>query len=266
MPIVIHLLAKIEKIDDGTNELHGTIQPCGVELPPFYSTTLCESYKPMFPTEIWESADLPVVPLAGRMQCRNPGCILTLDAQTVLLGIDLRTPRRRGRRRTETPTLKCTSGKGADCFLDHDDDMLPGMTIELLTMGMAPPGTGCDGRYVYKARAAQLEPGGDLRRRAARRSACCSERAPSSAARARSRPTATRGVGSGIAQFVQSRSWGCFVQPGSYNSRASMTPAGPNDPCDGAEAQFLDENLPIYNILNVGMSARSRRSTSWTRR
>ena len=57
-------------------------------------------------------------------------------------------------------------------------------------------------------------------------------------------------TGSGTAQFAQSRAWGCFVQQGTANWPA--TPAGPNQPCTGDEAQFLDENMPIYNILNVG--------------
>jgi hypothetical protein len=250
--IVIHLMVKIDKIDDGTNELHGTVQPCGVELPPFYSTTLCESYKPVFPTRIWESADLPVVPLAGRMQCRNPGCILTLDAQTVLLGIELENPEAPWPTPQDTPMLQCMSGKGVDCFIDHDTDMLPGMTIELLTMGMPPPGTGCNGEYNYMAAPLSSSPAaifGGVRRADRVLLGTRTKLGGSGTISA----DCKSGVGSGIAQFVQSRSWGCFVKQGTYNLGDSEV-AGPNDPCNGAEAQFLDENLPIYNILNVGMA------------
>jgi hypothetical protein len=79
--IVIHLKVVIDELT-ADMEVKGTVQPCGVELPPFYSTTLCESYQPIFGAQIWESEKLQKIPLAGRYQCLNPGCFLTLDAQT----------------------------------------------------------------------------------------------------------------------------------------------------------------------------------------
>jgi hypothetical protein len=247
--IVIHLMATIESVDMNTNELHGTIKPCGVDLPPFYSTTLCESYKPVFPTTIWESDKLPTVALMGRLQCRNPGCIMTLDAQTVLLGIELQNPEAPWPTPEQTATLKCPSGMGVQCFLDHDGDMLPGLTINLLTKGTAPPGTGCGGTYNYMAAPLSSSPAAIFGgvRRADRVLLGTRTKLGGSG---KISDDCNTGLGSGIAQFVQSRSWGCFVQEGSFN--VGENPAGPNEACNGAEAQFLDDNLPIYNILNVG--------------
>jgi hypothetical protein len=247
--IVINLMARIDKVDDGTYALHGTVRPCNVELPPFYSTTLCESYKPVFPTKIWESDKLPVVPLEGKLECPNPGCIMTINAQTVLLGIELENPEAPWPTSTDTGTLKCPSGTGVQCFIDHDDDMLPGMTIQLLTMGMAPPGTGCNGSYAYSAAPLSSSPAaifGGVRRADRVLLGTRTKLGGSGKIAA----DCDSGVGSGIAQFVQSRSWGCYVQQGSFN--LGQNPAGPNEACAPDEAQFLDDNLPIYNILNVG--------------
>jgi hypothetical protein len=62
------------------------------------------------------------------------------------------------------------------------------------------------------------------------------------------------GHGSGIAEFVNSRAWGCLVQPGTYNFPLVFQAAGANEACQAAEASFMDANLPIYNILAVGQA------------
>ncbi|MFI5306093.1 MAG: hypothetical protein ACHQ53_01995 [Polyangiales bacterium] len=255
-PIVIHLLVTVDSIDDGTNELHGKVQPCGVQLPPFYSTTLCESYKPQFPTTIWESKKLPTIPLSGRYQCLNPGCILTLDPKTELLGIDLTNPEAPWPSPTDTPTLQCMLGMGAACFPDHDNNMLPGVTVTLLTTGMAPMGTGCQGQgYLYQGAPLSSSPAaifGGVRRADRVLLGTRTKLGGSGKISA----DCNTGAGSGVAEFVQSRAWGCFVQPGTANFPDA--PAGPNVACQAAEAQFLDENLPIYNILAVGQKPDSK--------
>ena len=60
------------------------------------------------------------------------------------------------------------------------------------------------------------------------------------------------GLGSGIAEFVQSRAWGCMVQPGTSDNPFDPVGAGPNVVCESAEAAFMDENLPIYDVLLPG--------------
>jgi len=56
--------------------------------------------------------------------------------------------------------------------------------------------------------------------------------------------------GQGVADFVQSRAAGCMVQEGT--SSLFQTPAGPNDPCSESQVEFMNENLPVYDLLRVG--------------
>jgi hypothetical protein len=58
------------------------------------------------------------------------------------------------------------------------------------------------------------------------------------------------GLGNGVAEFFESRAWGCVVKQGTANLGGMA--AGPNEPCNSNEAQFMDENLPIYHVLGPG--------------
>jgi hypothetical protein len=250
--VTFHLMVTIKSIDAGTNEIHGDVKPCGVVLPPFYSTTLCESYQPIFPPTIWESAKLPKIPLSGRYQCLNPGCIMTIDAKTALLGIDLDNPEAPWPSPADTPTLKCQLGMGAACFPDHDDNKLAGVTVTLRTMGKPPPGTGCaDTGYAFNGAPLSSSPAaifGGVRRADRVLLGTRTKLGGSS----KISDDCDSGQGSGIAEFVQSRAWGCFVQAGTANFPGPA--AGPMEACQAAEAQFLDENMPIYNVLALGQS------------
>ncbi|HMI92356.1 MAG TPA: hypothetical protein VK509_13365, partial [Polyangiales bacterium] len=146
-PILVYLLVHVEGVD-ANRELQGSIKPCGVELPAFYSTTLCESYNPIFPSAMWESPEMPVFPLLGRYSCYAPGCSLALDAQTTLLGIQLTNPEAPWPTPMQTGRLECPLGLGQQCFPDQDTDQLPGLTIDLNTMGMPAAGVGCNGNYI----------------------------------------------------------------------------------------------------------------------
>lgn len=246
--IVIHLKVVIESLANGM-EVRGSVQPCGVQLPPFYSTTLCESYQPIFPTEIWESANLPKIPLAGHYQCLHPGCFLTLEPQTSLLGIDLENPEAPWPSPQQTPTIACALGSGVDCFPDHDADSLPGMTIEILSQGMAPLSNMTCAGYTYEGAPLSSSPAAivDGVRRTDRILLGTRTKLGGAGVIAED---CNSGVGSGVAEFVQSRGWGCLVQAGTANWGGME--AGPNEACMAAEAAFMDENLPIYNVLRVG--------------
>ena len=63
--IVIDLLARIDGVkDDGT--FSASIVPCSTELPPFYSSVLCESYFAEFPNVIWDSGAVPEITATGK--------------------------------------------------------------------------------------------------------------------------------------------------------------------------------------------------------
>lgn len=246
----VDLLLEIESVDSATLELRATTHTCNATLPPFYSSTLCESYAPVFPVAMWDSSNMPTFELTGRAQCLEPGCVTSIDALTVLLGVELENPEAVWPTAQQTPTLECPSGEGPECFPDHDDDDKPGLSIELLTEGTVPSSTNTC-RSGYKRRGAPLSNSiaaifGGVRRtdrmqigvRVKFGTAFTLDDACASA------------MGSGITEFVNSRSPGCLVQPGTANYGGQ--PAGPNVACNATERQFVDTNLPIYTMLDVG--------------
>jgi len=247
---VVHLLASIDSVDPDTLELRGTARPCGVEMPSFYSTTLCEAYQPIFPPAMWEGDATPSFAISGRFQCLEPGCIATIDAQTTLLGIALDNPEAPWPLAGDTPDLECAAGEGVECFPDHDGDGRPGLTVHLATEGTASGGTGCRGDYDKKgaplsSRVAAIFDGV---RRTDRILLGVRMKIGGSVTLGEE---CAAGTGSGIAEFVNSRAWGCYVQQGTYNYPGGQR-AGANTACSSAEASFMDANLPIYDILAVG--------------
>lgn len=254
-PITVHLKIEVKEID-GQMEITGSARPCSVELPQFFSTTLCESYKPIFPNPIWESSKLPPIDITGRYSCLNPGCVLSIDAVTSLIGIDLPNPEAPWPLATETAAVTCAAGKGDKCFSDHDDDGLPGLTINLLTAGkvpsdLAPQTTTCNGDYTYYGAPLSASLGALTKtvRRADRIHLGTRTKLGGASVLG---PECATGLGSGIAEFVQSRAWGCMVQEGTTDDPWGTMKAGPNDACTSGEAGFMDENLPIYDVLLAG--------------
>lgn len=248
--LVVDMLVEIESVDPTTLELRATGQPCNAELPAFYSSTLCESYAPVFPVSMWESSSMPRFELTGRAQCLEPGCITTIDALTVLLGVELDNPEAPWPTAQQTPSLECPSGEGADCFPDQDNDKKPGLSIQLQTDGTVPTATNMC-RAGYKRRAPPLSNSiaaifGGVRR-ADRLQLGVRVKFGTAFKLDEQCASAT---GSGITEFVNSRSPGCLVQPGTANYPGQ--PAGANVACSESERQFVDTNLPIYSVLDIG--------------
>lgn len=248
--IVVRLLARIEEIGENGNFV-AEIQPCQTVLPPFYSSVLCESYNAVFPDAIWDSASTPSFVTTGRVQCPNPGCILTFDPVTSLVGIDLDDPNGLWPFPETTSTFGCPSGQGLDCFPDHDADADRGITITLPIDGMAPapPNATCMTGYTYRAPPLNANPfaiiGGV--RRTERIQLGVRVRLGGSG---RVDADCSTGLGGGIADFVESRAAGCVVQPGTANPFEPL--AGPNTLCNAEEHLFIDQSLPLYTILRQG--------------
>lgn len=256
-PLTVHLRIEVQEID-GAMEIRGAARPCSVDLPQFFSTTLCESYKPVFPNTIWESATLPPIELTGRYSCLNPGCVLSIDAVTSLIGIDLDNPEAPWPLPTQTAAVTCAAGKGVECFSDHDDDGLPGITINVVGDGrvaadQTPNGTTCQDYYDYRGAPLSASAGAIAKivRRADR--IHLGTRTKLGGASVLGAECAT-GLGSGIAEFVQSRAWGCMVQQGTTDNPFDPVGAPANTVCESAEAAFMDENLPIYQVLLAGQT------------
>jgi hypothetical protein len=247
----VDLLVAIESIDDTTLELRATASTCNATLPPFYSSTLCESYAPVFPVSMWESSSMPSFEFTGRAQCLEPGCITSIDALTVLLGVELENPEAPWPTATQTPSLECPSGEGPECFPDQDEDDKPGLGLSLLTEGTVPSPTNNTCRSGYRRRGAPLSNSiaaiFDGVKRADRLQLGVRVKFGTAVTLGEKCETA---LGAGITEFVNSRSPGCMVEPGTANYGGQ--PAGPNVACNASERQFVDTNLPIYMMLDVG--------------
>jgi hypothetical protein len=246
----VDMLVAIESVDDTTLELRATARPCNATLPPFFSSTLCETYAPVFPASMWERGSMPSFAFTGRAQCLEPGCVTSIDALTVLLGVELENPEALWPTATQTPSLECPSGEGSECFPDQDEDDKPGLSIELLTEGIVPsPTNTC--RNGYERRGAPLSNSiaaiFDGVKRADRMAIGVRVKFGTAVTLGEKCETA---VGSGITEFVNSRSPACMVEPGTANYGGQ--PAGANLACSAAERQFVDTNLPIYTVLDVG--------------
>lgn len=252
--IVIDLLVTIE--NPAPNGLHFDVhaQPCAVRLPAFYSTTLCETYDAQFPDSLWDSGGVQAIESTAKFQCNNPGCIAEIEPSVGLIGIEMDNPEALWPTPAQTPTYGCASGTGADCFPDVDLDGNPASTLTIRTDGRAPTsGSACGGSYARRAvplsedALAILDPfSGDNVRRGDRLFLGTRTKLGGSLLLP---DNCNAALGVGIAEFIQSRAWGCLVKEG---SGTLMGAAGPMDPCRAAEAAFIDENLPIYQVLLQG--------------
>jgi hypothetical protein len=169
----------------------------------------------------------------------------------VLLGIALANPESPWPTADDTPNLSCPAGKGAQCFPDDDGDGKPGVGVELAKSGSLPA-TGSTCRSGYAKKGAPLSSSAaaifDGVRRTDRLQIGVRMKVGGAV---KIGDGCDAGDGSGIAQFVNSRGWGCLAQQGTLNFPYGRA-AGPNDPCTSAEAGFMDANLPLYQILSVG--------------
>ena len=248
--IQIYLLVRVDDVDAATGELKPSVRVCGVELPAFYSSTLCESYQALFPDSIWESASLPAPQVSGKYECAADGCVLSLWPSTYLFGMRMDNPEDAWPTAQQTPYLTCPDLPDENCFADDDADGEPGISLELKTEGMAEPVGACN---MYPYRGTPLNDSiaaiFDGVRRADRLQVGIRARIGGSV---RFEDDCVSAAGSAVVEYVNSRASGCYVQPGTLDLGSVVGPAGPNDRCREAEANFIDLSMPIYQVLGAG--------------
>jgi hypothetical protein len=237
---------------------------CGVTLPPFYSSVLCESYQPVFPNELWESVKLAPLALTGQYGCDMQGCAMSLDPLTYVLGLHLDNPDAVWPTPDQTATLRCPGQPDMQCFTDADGDGEPGVRVDVLSRRNSPvsPTPYCATGYAVRAPPLSASIGaifGGVRR---------SDRLflgirARIGATLRYGADCQTGAGSAVADYVNSRATGCLVEPGSVDVAArSQVPAGQNDRCADDESHFIDLSMPEYQVLAAG-AAPSR--SAWAR-
>jgi hypothetical protein len=252
--IQLYYMAEVASVDNGSNAVTGVGRVCGIKLPQFYSTTLCESYQAIFPDSIWESSKLENPPLDGHYECGTQGCVLSLGPSTFLHGIRLDNSEAQWPTAQQTRSLRCRNQPNMSCFPDDDDDGHPGLTVTLVTTGKAPPSNGCQDRgYSYRAAPLSGSPAAifDGVRRTDRIQLGVRARVGVSV---RFGDDCTTGMGSAIAQYVNSRATGCIVQEGTFDFLGDRFPAGKNEACTSTEATFIDQSMPEYQVLTAGQA------------
>ena len=248
--IHIYLLVNVDAIDADSGALQPSVRVCGVNLPPFYSSTLCESYQAWFPEEIWESASLPAPNVSGRYECAADGCVMSLWPSTYLFGMRMDNPEEAWPTAQQTPYLSCPGLPDDNCFADDDSDGEPGISIRVQTEGAAETAGMC---RMYPFRGAPLNASigaifGGVRR-ADRLHVGIRARVGGSV---RFGADCGSAAGSAVVEYVNSRASGCYVQPGTFDLGAPGGPAGPNEQCSEEEANFIDLSMPVYQVLGAG--------------
>ena len=229
----------------------GNAKLCGIDLPTFYSTTLCEAYKPEFPGGLFDASSMPTIAMSGQYQCLHPGCVLQFNATAGLFGIDLPTPDAPWPAPGTLKDLSCSLGAGLNCYPDDDSDAQPGIGVKLRTMGMPGVACGTGGDFKYMAAPLNANPGaifGGVVRTDRVMLGVRSALGGSSVFD----HDCKRAEGKGSAKFLESRAAGCMRQSGTADPFS--LPAGPNDECNADEATFMDQNMPIYLILEQGQT------------
>jgi hypothetical protein len=252
--IRVELLITVPGVDVDGAFVKGRARPCKVELPVFFSSLLCEAYASYFAESIGESPLLPVFPVTGRYTCIDTVCEAAFHSETTLLGIDLFDRDGDWLQPEQSPGLECPAGSRADCFPDHDDDGFPGVTVRLYTDN-APRGEICilGGMPVglFTNRAAPLNANPTVIVGGVRRTDRIQMGIRSHFGGVFSiSDHCNSGTGPAFADHFDTRAFGCGIEPGTADWPGPV--AGPDEPCDEAQRLFMDQNLPLYYVLEPG--------------
>jgi hypothetical protein len=236
--VVVDMKLTIPQVNsDGT--FQATVQPCNTVLPPFFSSVLCEVYQPIFPVQLWDSPTMPNIAAQGRYDCDRPGCAMHLMPTTQLIGVDLMDPNGLWPTATETQSIHCVAGSGASCFIDHDGDQHPGVSIEMITTGANPANNVCKAGYPFRDPPLTSDPSMILGGTAARAQNIFLGTRVRIAGDGMISQGCGKRVGKGAAQGFDSRAIGCATQIGGST-------------CTSDQQMFMDQNMPVYYVLSEG--------------
>ena len=248
--ITIYLMGEIKDVcDDGKGK--GIMRACGSQLPPFTSDVTCDAYQLEFADAIWDKPDMPTFETVGSTSGFDPGAILSIAQVAGLVGIKLNAGAAFPTS-TETGTFACEGAMGLGCFPDQDGDGFPGVTVSLKTGSeYKPSGCGLGGAnaYTYRGSPTSLDVGAaggtGSGVRAAQVHVGLSTMLGGAGTIA---ADCASGKGDAMApeDAIKSRVASCKVDPASLPSGDT---AHANNDCDSTEAQFVDDNVPNYHVL-----------------
>jgi hypothetical protein len=237
---VISVFLKGELTDvceDGSGGV-GVIQTCGDTIPPLLVDATCKAIQIVFPDEMWEKPGMPKITTTGSTTGFNPDDVLTFAKAAGVYGIELKDPTVKWPTFMETANFACASGTGAKCVPDSDGDGKPGITVTLKQDGSPGPGpyTCPLGARTYipapiDTLQAALDPeAGAVETYIGLRS--------SLAGGGKIGADCKSGTGPAQAEAFESRLIDCKLKSGMA--------------CTPANANFVDQNLPNFHVLNVG--------------
>ena len=238
-PITVYLRGELTGVcEDGSGGI-GTIKGCGTELPAFRSDANCEAYQIEIPDEIWDQPSMPSFMTTGMSSGFNPGDILTLNTASGLVGIDLESDTATWPTSAETGTFSCGGGKtGAQCFPDDDGDGKPGITIRIGKIGQRFGTDTCTNTEPYMFYGAPLDVLSALDHGSTRANTLQIGLRTRLGGQGMIGSDCASGVGDATAENLDSRVLDCATTD--------------NQPCDAAQATFVDDQAPTYNILAKG--------------
>jgi hypothetical protein len=238
--ITVYLMGRLDGVcADGKGE--GIMKGCGTELPPFKSDANCDVFQIQFPDALWDSDKMPTFKTGGMTTGFEPGGMLNILTTTALIGIELMDPEATWPTPQQTGTLACKAGMGDKCYPDHDGDGKPGISITMGKIGQTYSMGNCGGfmlDFVY--RGAPLDALNALADDSVRADKLQIGIRTKLAGGGEIAADCKSGVGDSTADFLDSRVFDCTKTDGM--------------PCELAEAGFVDEQAPTYNILKKGMA------------
>jgi hypothetical protein len=255
--ISVYFRGEIKDVcEDGSDGI-GVLHPCGSEIPPFFIGANNSAVKIDFQFD-WDSPGIPDYHTKGSTTGFNPGDVITIARTAGLLGIRLNegaTFPKVG----ETLGITCTKddgtpGMGVDCFPDADGDGKPGVTAKFATtIGGATelsvdskpypaPYASNDTFLLMGKWAVTTPPIGVLNVLPTpdqRISEAYVGLMLDAGGSGKVNADCNSGTGASVSgDLIPSRVWDCTK--------------GDGMPCAAADAKFIDDNTPLYHVLEAG--------------
>lgn len=243
-----------EICEDG--EYAGSLYTCGLQLPTFFSTLLCEAYETEFPDAAWDR-DVEPIPVRGSITGYAPGDIIRLNPMNIVFGIELTDSGNKWPSVDEALMFTCPSGTGKECFTDYDLDGNPGITLlskvegsENITEDGCIDANGGNNPFKRAYIPLNADPSVFTGGGARGKEMYIGFQMKNAGGEGVIGDDCKSGSGAGSGDQINARAAGCQVKEGTPDLLG--TPAGPNTPCGDEQANFFDNQMPVFVPLNKG--------------
>jgi len=234
--VTLHFVAEIAGACGGAAT--ATVRACDVALPVVTSDANCDALQYELAADAWDAPSMPTLDVQIDSIAFGPDELFQLASTAGLWGIELDDPAGGWPTPAEVGTLACPSGIGVSCFPDHDADGYPGITVTMGRIGQQLPGQSCGLMQLpIVFRGAPLDAIGAIDDNSVRAQTISAGLRMDPGLRATVAPDCASGVADAMASEVSLRAIDCVATDG--------------NPCQPAQAQFVDENLPYYNVLQA---------------